>query len=195
MRNRAASALRVRAAASEAIGRSAISTRKNPGLILRRSAPDGELICIIRERSPDQACLRRLKARPQLFPTLGFRIFFLRPLLRLICLMIIAAIRSGTDPTAPLPPATFHRWLEEPLYCPKCEAAYNLVLDYDQAISRHFLNDSRRHFQMLRKAITLGHATGHHISHFETNGVVVIPHAAPKAGPTISIQPLTHRIQ
>ncbi len=109
--------------------------------------------------------------------------------------MIIAAIRSGTDPTAPLPPATFHRWLEEPLCCPKCEVTYNLVLDYDQAVGRHFLNESRRHLQMLRKAIMLGHNSNHLTSHFETNGVVVTSHAVAKAVPTPSIQPLTRRIQ
>ncbi len=109
--------------------------------------------------------------------------------------MIIAAIRSGTDPAAPLPPATFHRWLEEPLCCPKCEAAYNLVLDYDHAISRHFLNDSRRHLQILRKAIMLGHAGSHAISHFETNGVAVTAFATPRPEPGWSMQPLTRRIQ
>ncbi len=109
--------------------------------------------------------------------------------------MIIAAIRSGTDPAAPLPPATFHRWLEEPICCPRCEAAYNLVLDYDLAISRHFSADSRRHLQMLRKAIMLGHATNHHISHFETNGVVVTSHSARQPQPTLSTRMLTQRIQ
>ena len=109
--------------------------------------------------------------------------------------MIIAAIRSGTDPAAPLPPAAFHRWLEDPIYCPKCEATYMLVLDYDHAISRHFSNDSRRHLQMLRKAVMLGHATNHHITHFETNGVVVTPHATPKPPSTLPAAPLTNRIQ
>ncbi len=97
--------------------------------------------------------------------------------------MIIAAIRSGADPVAPLPPATFHRWLEDPICCPKCEATYMLVLDYDQAISRHFATDSRRHLQMLRKAIMLGHATNHTISHYESNGVVVTAHVPAKPDP------------
>jgi len=115
--------------------------------------------------------------------------------------MIIAAIRSGTDPAAPLPPAAFHRWLEDPIYCPKCEATYILVLGYDDAISRHFANDSRRHLQMLRKAVMLGHSTDHRISHFETNGVVVTSHATPKPPPTpkpaatLTAPPLTNRIQ
>jgi len=105
--------------------------------------------------------------------------------------MIIAAIRSGTDPAAPLPPATFHRWLEDPIYCPKCAATYMLVVDYDHAISRHFENESRRHLQMLRKAITLSHSTDHRVSHFETNGVAVTSHTPPKPLP---IQPIPNRI-
>jgi hypothetical protein len=93
--------------------------------------------------------------------------------------MIIAAIKSGTDPAAPLPPATFHRTLEEPIHCPKCEASYMLVVDYDQAIARHFENDSRRHLAILRKAVAMGHTTDHRITHFETNGVVVVSHTPP----------------
>jgi hypothetical protein len=92
--------------------------------------------------------------------------------------MILAAIKSGTDPLAPLPPAGFHRWLEDPIYCPKCEATYTLVADYDWAISRHFEDESRRHIAMLRKSIFRGHAHNHHITHFETNGVTVIAHTA-----------------
>ncbi len=109
--------------------------------------------------------------------------------------MIIAAIRSGTDPAAPLPPAAFHRWLEDPIYCPKCEATYILVLPYDDAISRHFANDSRRHLQMLRKAVMLGHSTDHRISHFETNGGVVTSHPTPKPTANLATPPLTNRIQ
>jgi hypothetical protein len=97
--------------------------------------------------------------------------------------LIIAAIRSGTDPVAPLPPASFHRTLEDPIYCPKCEASYVLVVDYDHAISRHFDEDSRRHLAILRKAVTMGHSTDHRITHFETNGVVVTSHTAPKPQP------------
>ena len=93
--------------------------------------------------------------------------------------MIIAAIRSGTDPVAPLPQAAFHRTLEDPIYCPKCEATYMLVVDYDWAVSRHFENESRSHITLLRKTIFRGHSHGHRIAHFETNGVVVTHHAAP----------------
>jgi hypothetical protein len=102
--------------------------------------------------------------------------------------MIIAAIRSGTDPIAPLPPATFHRTLEDPIHCPKCEATYMLVLDYDHAIARHFDADSRRHLTMLRKAVFLDHALDHRTTHFETNGVVVTSHTPT---PPPSLEPLT----
>ena len=109
--------------------------------------------------------------------------------------MIIAAIRSGTDPTGPLPPATFHRTLEDPIYCPKCEASYNLVVDYDQAVSRHFEEESRRHLTMLRKAIFAGHSTDHRITHFETNGVVVTSHAKSKPPTSLeALEPATKHI-
>ena len=102
--------------------------------------------------------------------------------------LIIAAIRSGTDPVAPLPPASFHRWLEDALYCPKCEAAYMLVVDYDQAVSRHFATDSRRHLAMLRKAIFQDHGSGHRATHLETNGVAVTTHRAQPAPPEPAAQ-------
>ena len=107
---------------------------------------------------------------------------------------IIAAIRSGTDPIAPLPPATFHRTLEEPITCPKCHVSYTLQVDYDWAISRHFDNESRRHLTMLRKAIFAGHSTDHRITHFETNGVVVTPHTLPKPKSLLTTKPLTKLI-
>ena len=97
--------------------------------------------------------------------------------------LIIAAIRSGTDPAGPLPPASFHRWLEEPIYCPKCEATYMLVVDYDHAVSRHFASDSRRHLAMLRKAVFQDHGSGHRATHLETNGVVVTAHTRPQPTP------------
>jgi len=106
--------------------------------------------------------------------------------------LIIAAIRSGTDPIAALPPATFHRTLEEAIYCQKCEASYNLVVDYDWAISRHFATESRRHLAMLRKAIMMSHTTDHRTTHFETNGVIVTSHTPPK--PVVPLEPLTKLI-
>jgi hypothetical protein len=106
--------------------------------------------------------------------------------------LILAAIKSGTDPAGPLPPAAFHRWLEDPIYCPKCEATYTLVVAYDHAISRHFAADSRRHLTMLRKAVTQGHATGHRITHFETNGVAVQSIVKPSP---IPLEPTTKLLQ
>lgn len=93
----------------------------------------------------------------------------------------IAAIRSGTDPVAPLPEGAFHHWLETALGCPKCNVSYNLVVPYDQATSRWFAEESRNPIRMLTKAIHMGHSTGHRVSHFETSGVVVKGHPAKPA--------------
>lgn len=89
----------------------------------------------------------------------------------------IAAIRSGTDPIGELPQAAFHRWLETPLVCPKCDAVYNLVVDWDKAADRWFPEASRPLITLLRKAIFMGHGSGHRITHFETEGVVVRSYA------------------
>ena len=108
----------------------------------------------------------------------------------------IAAIRLGTDPVAALPAATFHRTLEEPVYCPKCEATYHLVADYDWSVSRHFESESRRHLSILRKAIFLGHSDGHRITHFDSNGVVVNSHRRPAPEPDLKyLKPVTNRLQ
>jgi hypothetical protein len=110
--------------------------------------------------------------------------------------MILAAIRSGTDPVAPLPPATFHRTLEEPIHCPKCEATYMILADFDWAVSRHFETESRRHLTMLRKAVFQDHALDHRTTHFETNGVIVTAHAAPKPPtPLEALKPASKLIQ
>jgi hypothetical protein len=87
--------------------------------------------------------------------------------------LTIAAIRSGTDPVGKLPEGAFHRTLEIQLGCPKCDVRYNLVVDYDQATSRHFEEESRGLIRMLKKAIQMGHATDHRVTHYETAGVVV----------------------
>ena len=87
--------------------------------------------------------------------------------------LTIAAIRSGTEPVGRLPTAAFHRWLEEPILCPKCDASYNLVVPWDDAVGRFFPDASRPLIAMLRKAVFLGHANNHRVSHFETSGVVV----------------------
>jgi len=109
---------------------------------------------------------------------------------------ILVAIKSGTDPVAPLPAAAFHRTLETALYCPKCEATYFLIADYDWAVSRHFEEESRHHVMLLRKTIKFGHDHGHRITHFETNGVVVTRHTLPEAPPSVEdLKPLTQRPQ
>ncbi len=85
----------------------------------------------------------------------------------------IAAIRSGTEPVGKLPDAAFHRWLDEPVGCPKCNVSYNLVVDFDQAVGRFFAEDSRRLVMLLKKAVFMGHGDDHRVTHFETEGVVV----------------------
>ena len=109
---------------------------------------------------------------------------------------ILVAIKSGTYPIVPLPAAAFHRTLETPLYCPKCEATYFLIADYDWAISRHFEEESRQHLMLLRKTIKFGHDHGHRITHFETNGVVVTRHTGPEAPQSLDdLKPLTKLTQ
>lgn len=96
---------------------------------------------------------------------------------------ILVALQTGTDPLAPLPPAAFHRTLEDPIYCPKCQATYYLLADYDWVTSRHFEEESRRYIAMLKKAIFLEHTTDHRTPHFETNGVVITRHTPPRPEP------------
>jgi hypothetical protein len=101
--------------------------------------------------------------------------------------LTIAAIRSGHDPVEKLPEGSFHRWLDEQLICPKCDATYNLVCDYNSSVSRFFEDESRRLILLLKKAIFLGHGNGHLVSHFETAGVVVRSYThttAPRTQPT-----------
>ena len=82
--------------------------------------------------------------------------------------LTIAAIRSGTEPVGKLPAGGFHRSLETPLLCPKCDATYNLIVDFEQATSRFFEEESRPLITLLRKAIFMGHSTNHRVSHFHT---------------------------
>jgi hypothetical protein len=84
-----------------------------------------------------------------------------------------AAIRSGTDPVGKLPEGAFLKWLEDPLHCTKCEVTYNLVADWDWATSRWFAEESRGPIRMLKKAIQMGHGSGHRVTHLESAGVVV----------------------
>ena len=85
----------------------------------------------------------------------------------------IAAIRAGTDPVGKLPEGAFHKWLEDPLRCMKCDVTYNLVADWDWATSRWFEEEARGPIRMLKKAIQTGHGSGHRGTHLETSGVVV----------------------
>ncbi len=100
--------------------------------------------------------------------------------------LVLAAIRAGHDPVGKLPEAAFHRWLDDPVVCPKCSASYNLVCDYNASIGRFFEQESRRLILMLKKAIFMGHGNGHKVDHFETAGVVVtsfLPEPLPLARP------------
>jgi len=95
--------------------------------------------------------------------------------------LTIAAIRSGTEPVGELPEGAFHRWLETPLGCPKCDVSYNLVVDWEWANGRFFEEESRGLVRMLKKAIFMGHSSGHRVTHFETAGVVVRSYVAERA--------------
>lgn len=85
----------------------------------------------------------------------------------------IAAIRSGSEPIRKLSGGSFPRTLENQLTCPKCDATYNLIVDWDQSSSRWFAEESRPLIQLLAKAIFMGHGASHRVTHFETAGVVV----------------------
>ena len=102
--------------------------------------------------------------------------------------LTIAALRTGSDPVGKLPEGAFHRWLDTTLTCPKCDATYNLVVDYNASLQRHFEEESRRLIMMLKKAVFLGHGNGHRISHFETAGVVVTSFSA-QPGAAVPVAP------
>jgi hypothetical protein len=87
--------------------------------------------------------------------------------------LTIAAIRSGSDPVGKLPGGSFHRWLETPLICPKCDVTYGVVVDWDHAADRWFAENSRALIALLKKAILMGHGNHHSVTHFETAGVTV----------------------
>ena len=88
--------------------------------------------------------------------------------------LTIAAVRSGAEPAGKLPAAAFHRWLEEPIACPKCSIVYNMVVDWDEAAGRFFDRESLPLIRLLTKAVQMGHGNGHRVTHFETSGVVVV---------------------
>jgi hypothetical protein len=105
--------------------------------------------------------------------------------------LTIAAVRSGTDPIGPLPPGAFHRTLEDQVLCPKCDVAYNLVVEYDRAIERHFEESSRQIIRLLRRAVGMGHDNGHRVTHFETSGAVVRSYTKPEP---IEAKPISKHI-
>jgi len=82
----------------------------------------------------------------------------------------IAAIRSGSEPVRKLSSGSFQRWLETPLACPKCDATYNLAVDWDLSNDRWFPETSRPLITLLKKAIMMGHSTNHRVTHFEAGG-------------------------
>ena len=92
---------------------------------------------------------------------------------------VVAAVRTGHDPVGKLPEAAFHRQLDEQVVCPKCDATYNLLVDFDWSVSRFFEAESRQLIAMLRKCIMRGHGFGHQVLHFETAGVVVTAFGEP----------------
>ncbi len=103
--------------------------------------------------------------------------------------LVIAALRTGTDAVGKLPTGSFTTVLSTQLHCPKCDATYNLICDYQASIGRFFEEESRKLIQLLRKAIFLGHGDGHRVTHFETAGVVVTSFGIPEK------KPLTTMIQ
>jgi hypothetical protein len=103
---------------------------------------------------------------------------------------IIAAIKSGTDPVAPLPPGAFTRQLDEAIYCPKCSVYYLLHADYEASVNRFFEQETRRHLSILKKAVMMGHDLDHRVTHFETNGVTVVRHVPEK----IELPPMPRRV-
>jgi hypothetical protein len=92
----------------------------------------------------------------------------------------IAAIRSGSEPVRKLSSGGFHRWLETPLACPKCDVTYNLAVDWELSNDRWFPDTSRPLITLLKKAIHMGHNTDHRVTHFETEGVIVESVVAPR---------------
>ena len=88
--------------------------------------------------------------------------------------LTIAAIRSGTDPIGKLPPGAFHRWLDEPINCPKCDASYNLVAEWDQATNRWPSKTApAATSSSSAKPSSWATSTDHRVTHFETSGVIV----------------------
>ena len=109
----------------------------------------------------------------------------------------IAAVRSGTDPIGPLPSGSFPTTLDTQLVCPKCDATYSLIADWDQANDRWFEERSQPLIRMLKKSVMLGHGNDHRVTHFETEGVVVKSHTkeTPPEPKLADLKPLTSTVQ
>ncbi len=79
-----------------------------------------------------------------------------------------------------------------PSIAPNATPPYNLVVEWDQFIDRHFEQNARLLITMLRKAIFQDHSTNHRITHFETSGVVVKSY--PKSDPPPEPKPISNLI-
>ena len=93
--------------------------------------------------------------------------------------LVLAAIKTEHDPVGKLPEASFHTQLDTQLTCPKCDATYNLIVDFQASVDRFFPQQAQPLIAKLSKAIFMGHADGHRVLHFETAGVVVTSHTTP----------------
>lgn len=114
--------------------------------------------------------------------------------------LTLAAIRTGHDPVVKLPESSFHTQLDQQIVCPKCDAAYNIIVDYTVSVGRFFAEESHPLITKLRKAVFQGHSDGHRVVHFETNGVAVVSHRAaqpvlpePASPPDLARMPLRSR--
>jgi hypothetical protein len=105
--------------------------------------------------------------------------------------LVIAAIKTGHDAVGKLPEGSFHTQLDTQLTCPKCDATYNLIVDYQASVGRFFPEESRPLIAKLKKAIFMGHGDEHRVIHFETAGVVVTSHTSPV---TLQELPLTSHL-
>jgi hypothetical protein len=62
---------------------------------------------------------------------------------------------------------------------------YGLVVDWERANGRWFEEEARGPIRMLKKAIQMGHGSGHRVTHFETSGVVVRSFAKAEKAETV----------
>ena len=74
---------------------------------------------------------------------------------------MIAAIRSGSEPVGRLPEGAFHKWLEDPLRCSKCDVTYNLAeanaklakKQYDVVVTDLVMEGRREGLDVMREAL------------------------------------------